>query len=109
MLIVMDDQEYLREAGTDPACEIFSLMIFFCNENTFFSCPYLLSSVFMIAQNGTCHTLFSWCLICLLAQRSQDFPLCSWISEPLQSKLHISRYNDALLLVFVPYSDFFLC
>lgn len=54
-----------------------------------------------------CHILFSWGCIFLLAQRSQDFPLCSWISEPLQSKLHIYRYSGALVLVFVSYSWFF--
>lgn len=53
-----------------------------------------------------CHILFSWGLICLLAQRSQDFPLCSWISEPLQSRMHIYRYSDALVLVFLFYSWF---
>lgn len=104
----MDDQEYLREAGAGPACEILSLMIFF-KKALYFSCPYLLndfaqSSVFMAAENGTCHILFSWCWVCLLAQRSQDFPLYPWISEPLQSKLHIHGYSDALLLVFVSYS-----
>lgn len=60
----------------------------------------------MIAENGTCHTQFSWCLICLFAQSCQDFPLYSWTSEPLQSKLHICGYNGALLLVFVSYSWF---
>lgn len=36
MLIFMDDQEYLREAGAGPACEILSLMIFFKNESSVF-------------------------------------------------------------------------
>lgn len=36
MLIVMDDQEYLREAGAGPACESLSLMILFLNESSIF-------------------------------------------------------------------------
>lgn len=79
MLIVMDDQEYLREAGAGPACEIFSFIFFFFNESTFFSAE-LFCSVLCLHGSTEWHLPYSLLLVF-------DLPSCP--EEPGFSSLFL--------------------